>query len=95
MLTSPLQDQAVDELFSWIKAVIWTIEQHAIRAARAQMEAKGISGGKTETDQAPASSTNLPKAGGLGTATWTPKATPDGERMRAMMRTVGIDVAPA
>ncbi|GHJ83728.1 hypothetical protein NliqN6_0130 [Naganishia liquefaciens] len=91
-----VMDQAVDELFSWIKAVIWTIEQHAIRAARAQMEAKGVSGKTTEMEQAPASSANqMPKAGGMGATTWTPKATPDGERMRAMMRTVGIDVAPA
>lgn len=99
MLTHFSQDQAVDELFSWIKAVIWTIEQHAIRAARAQMEAKGVNSvagaGKTEMleTQTP---TSVPKGGGsMGSATWTPKATPDGERMRAMMRTVGIDVAPA
>jgi hypothetical protein len=57
------------------------------------MEAKGVNAAKTETD-AP-TPTTAPKGGGLGPATWTPKATPDGERMREMMRMVGIDVAPA
>ncbi|KAJ9094751.1 hypothetical protein QFC21_005909 [Naganishia friedmannii] len=88
-------DQAVNELFSWIKAVIWTIEQHAIRAARAQMEAKGVTVA-TDADDAKSIDRSAESGKSRATAaTWTPKATPDGAKMRAMMRTVGIDVAPA
>jgi hypothetical protein len=111
------QDQAVNELFSWIKAVIWTIEQHAIRAARAQMEAKGVvsvapaaaaavvgggggcgSGGRDSKPVSGSGGGDFGKgraSAAAAAATWTPKATPDGAKMRAMMRTVGIDVAPA
>ncbi|KAJ9115522.1 hypothetical protein QFC22_005283 [Naganishia vaughanmartiniae] len=91
----PLQDQAVNELFSWIKAVIWTIEQHAIRAARAQMEAKGVTVATSGTENGKDSGSGEFGKNKAAAATWTPKATPDGAKMRAMMRTVGIDVAPA
>lgn len=73
------------ELFDWIKAVVWTIEQNAIKAARKRNLAN------PNSKSNPASAESQPPT----TLSWTPKRAPDAEKMRAMMKSVGVDVEPA
>lgn len=103
----------------WIKAVLWTIEQDAIRAARQMIDKKETAAHIKSGKKGPAISDSqtiqvtwagperakdgTPQIKGTGKGgveaipgmTWTPKRAPDAEKMRAMMRSVGVEVDPA